>query len=225
VKKLLPSAIRRLARRLHDASYCRPLAGKKCLGTRDHWHVVTDLLSHESIVYSAGVGKDITFEHALVDEVGCRVHLFDPSPTGIATMASPQNQHPLIDFEPIGLADRDGLLSFSPPAQPEEGSYTVGDVDDSGTFMFRCETLRTIMGRLGHERIDLLKLDIEGSEYGVLEQLLEENLEVHQLCVEVHPTMITAGRSRTASLLASLSAFGYRVIHREMNDLTFLMRR
>src|SRR6185436_19496842 len=42
-------------------------------------------LRRESTVYSGGVGKDISFEHTLVEKFGCSVVLFDPSPIGLET--------------------------------------------------------------------------------------------------------------------------------------------
>jgi FkbM family methyltransferase len=40
------------------------------------------------------------------------------------------------------------------------------------------KTLKDIMNELGHEHIDVLKMDIEGSEYDVLENILNENISV-----------------------------------------------
>ena len=40
------------------------------------------------------------------------------------------------------------------------------------------------MRELGRDHIDVLKMDIEGSEYGVLEDVLY--LDIRQLLVEVH---------------------------------------
>src|SRR5215471_21233266 len=65
---------------------------------------VADGLGPESIVYSGGVGKDVSFEHALVERFGCRVVLFDPSPIGLATMKLPENCNPQLRFIPVGLA-------------------------------------------------------------------------------------------------------------------------
>src|SRR4051812_3380296 len=50
------------------------------------WTFCPDGLGAGSVIYSGGVGNDITFEHGLVDEFKCQVHLLDPSPTGVATM-------------------------------------------------------------------------------------------------------------------------------------------
>lgn len=46
-------------------------------------------------------------------------------------------------------------------------------------------TLRNWMKKFGHEYLDILKTDIEGSEYNVLEALIEaDDLPFDQLLVE-----------------------------------------
>src|SRR4051794_7732181 len=77
------------------------------LGNRDtgcSWRFCPEGLSSQSIVYSGGVGKDISFEHALVAKFGCNIVLFDPSPTGAETMARPENRVPQFHFHPVGLS-------------------------------------------------------------------------------------------------------------------------
>lgn len=55
------------------------------LGTRyGGFHLPTNCaLRDDSIVYNFGVGEDISFDVALVENFGCKVHLFDPTPRAI----------------------------------------------------------------------------------------------------------------------------------------------
>jgi hypothetical protein len=46
--------------------------------------------------------------------------------------------------------------------------------------------LSTIMNDLGHSHIDLLKMDIEGAEYDVIDDFLDHEIHVSQLLVEFH---------------------------------------
>ena len=46
--------------------------------------------------------------------------------------------------------------------------------------------LSTIMRELEHDTVDLLKIDIEGAEYGVIDDLVKNRVPVRQLCVEFH---------------------------------------
>src|SRR5665213_2396206 len=44
------------------------------------WYAPTYDLYPGSIVYSAGVGQDISFDQALIGQCGCSIFAFDPTP-------------------------------------------------------------------------------------------------------------------------------------------------
>jgi hypothetical protein len=80
------------------------------------------------------------------------------------------------------------------------------------------------MRELGHTRLDLLKLDIEGAEYEVLKSIGSTRIGV--LCVEFdenfHP--LDAGYvDRITSAILSLKRQGFEMIHTTGNaNYTFL---
>ena len=51
-------------------------------------------------------------------------------------------------------------------------------------FEAQCLSLSDTMNYLKHDRIDLLKLDIEGAEYGVVESVVNDRLNVGMICIE-----------------------------------------
>jgi FkbM family methyltransferase len=185
------------------------------------WQFNPTGLTSESVVYTGGVGNDITFEHALVKKYGCTVVLVDPSPTGIATMAKPENQSPHFRFFPVGLAARPGNISLSPPPNPEEGSW-FAQSSGAQTIQVPCTDLRSLMAENQHSRIDLLKLDIEGSEYEVIDSLLKDRIPVRQLCVEFHHGMLPGiRRSQSIRMILRLKTRGYRLLDQDGNNHTF----
>jgi hypothetical protein len=80
-------------------------------------------LGPKSIVYSGGVGKNVSFEQALVKRFSCSVVLFDPSPIGKATMQLPENQNSRFQFFPVGLAGKCGTLRLAPPFESDGDSW------------------------------------------------------------------------------------------------------
>jgi hypothetical protein len=58
------------------------------------WTICPEGLGPKSVIYSGGLGSDITFEHDLVRHFGCDLVLYDPSPTGLKTMTLPENKIP-----------------------------------------------------------------------------------------------------------------------------------
>lgn len=178
-----------------------------------------------SIIYSGGVGRDVTFEHALVKNFGCNVVLFDPSPTGLETMALPENQIPQFRHHAVALAEKSGTLRFAPPKEEQEGSWFTAP-EGEATIEVPCVDLATLMQRNGHDHIDLLKIDIEGAEYGVLDDLLRRKLRVGQVLVEFHHLNLPGiRRSQTIRAIVKMSMASYRLLDQQGGNHTFLHRR
>src|SRR5262245_45261334 len=47
------------------------------------WCICPDSLGPQSVVYSVGVGEDISFDLALIERFGLQVHAFDPTPKSV----------------------------------------------------------------------------------------------------------------------------------------------
>jgi FkbM family methyltransferase len=171
-----------------------------------------------TVAYCAGVGKGMSLELELAKMAARPVLVFDPSPTGINTAA--ESDAPNLKFFPLGLTAKAGVVQFSVPVDPDEGSYSVvqGGVD---VVSFECVDLPTIMSRNGDAYIDLLKMDIEGFEFDIVTQLLDQNIPVRQLCVEFHRWLRPGA---TLKLIARLYRAGYRIIYKQYGDYTFLLK-
>src|SRR5207248_3092074 len=73
--------------------------------------------------------------------------------------------------------------------------------------------LSTAMRELEHTRIDLLKMDVEGAEYAVLQDMLAGGIRPRQLLVEFHHRFRGVGRRATTRALRALDIAGYRIFH------------
>ena len=51
--------------------------------TGAEWCLVPDYLNERSIIYSFGVGTDISFDLQVIKRIGCMVFAFDPTPRSI----------------------------------------------------------------------------------------------------------------------------------------------
>ena len=151
------------------------------------WWADLSKLNSNSVVYSVGVGEDVTFDVALIERVHCVVHAFDPTPKSLAWI-SKQALSPLFVMHPIGLSSSDELKNFYLPEKEEWVSHTLFPRDGDTRPPIVCEfrKLSTLMTVLKHSHIDLLKMDIEGAELEVFDDLVADSIVVHQLNVEVH---------------------------------------
>ncbi len=68
-----------------------------------------------------------------------------------------------------------------------------------------------MMGKLGHEQIDILKIDVEGAEYEVLDGLGEVERLPTQVLVEFHHRFPGIGKQRTADSIEYLRKLGYQI--------------
>jgi FkbM family methyltransferase len=174
--------------------------------------VVLDGLGPDSIVYSFGLGEDISFDLALIERTGCKVFGFDPTPRSIDWVRS-QALPPQLQVQGVGVAGHDGKVSFAPPKDPTHISHSMVTGAGAGRATIEVEVRRlgTLMGQLEHARLDVLKMDIEGAEYDVLDDLLRSSLRPAQLLVEFHHGHHGIPLSKTERCLAALRAAGYRV--------------
>jgi FkbM family methyltransferase len=192
------------------------------IGAAASWNVKMQVIDENSFVISAGAGHDISFELDLVARTGCRLVLFDPSPTGCKTVGN-MKLPPEVTFESTALSDRTGHIILAKPVNMLEGSWRVA-VDGDGDEM-ACTTIAEIMDRYSKSSVDLLKIDIEGFEYQVLQDMLLKKNPVKQICVEIHQGP-EFGKTRWDRwrLIYDLYRSGYRLIHCEGWDHTFLHR-
>lgn len=185
------------------------------------WKVAAESLSHESTVFSVGVGNDISFDMALHRVHGCRIILIDPSPTGERTILSHSPLPASMTFLPVGLSHLDGSLSFSEPSHPDEGSFRLNGGDRR--IDFPCRRLPTLMSQHGVDMLDLLKMDIEGFEYFVINDLVRNRCNVRQICVEFHHGIVPGiTRWHTLGAILRLRWAGYTLVNHEGLNHTFL---
>lgn len=63
------------------------------------------------------------------------------------------------------------------------------NVDKNHAIKVEMKTIRTIMKELGHQHIDILKMDIEGLEFQVVNDMMNldlDNINIGLFCVEIH---------------------------------------
>jgi FkbM family methyltransferase len=175
--------------------------------------ICRDKLREQATIYSFGIGTDISFDLELIRKFGVQVHAFDPTPRSLAwlkTQKVPEGFH----IHQYGVAACDGMLRFAPPKSPAHVSHTIVQRAGSEHSIWApVRRITTIMKDLGHDSLDILKMDVEGAEYAVLHDVLENSIPVTQLCVEFHHRWREIGVSRTREAISALRARGYRIFH------------
>jgi FkbM family methyltransferase len=192
------------------------------------WAVCPDGLDAASVVYSFGIGTDVSFDLGLIARFGCRVHAFDPTPRALGWLRQQALPEALV-VHPVGLAGHDGELRVAPPPDPGHVSFSslrAAAPVDGGATRIPVRRLRTLATELGHARIDLLKMDIEGSEYDALADLLHSGPPVGQILVEFHHRLHPRGAAVTREAVRRLRVHGFELfaVSARHEEFSFIRR-
>ena len=187
------------------------------------WEVPSGYLNAASICYCAGVGEHIGFELGLRDRYDSLVIMLDPTPRSVQFIAAREDDDPKLQFEPVGLWSSDETLRFYMPHDARHVSHSV--IEGEGRdeyFEAPCRTLRTLMQERGHDRVDLLKMNIEGAEYEVLESLLRDEIYPEIICLTFEGQ---GAFSRTLRWTQRLRDAGYALVRFHAWAFTFARPR
>lgn len=195
------------------------------------WYIPVDLFDASSLCYCFGAGEDISFDVELIKRFGCQVFTFDPTPRAIAYVRNLLAAEPgakNLRFYDFGVWQEDTRMKFFAPRNEAHVSHSILNLQDTADgFEAQCYTLQTIMDKLEHTSVDLIKLDIEGAEYAVLGHLVETGLRPKVICVEFDEgpnPKDGAYIDRIKASISGLGGYGYVVTHIDHWNFTFVLR-
>jgi FkbM family methyltransferase len=176
------------------------------------WDVVTKDINSHSVVYSFGVGEDTSFDIDLIEKYNLIVHAFDPTPKSIEYVNRQVLSEKFV-MHRYGIAAFDGNISFNPPENPNHVSHTILYRPSTSTnaISVPVKKLDTIMKELGHNDIDILKMDIEGAEYEVIDDIFKSDIRPKQILVEFHHRFPGVGIKKTKNAIGRLRSMGYQL--------------
>jgi FkbM family methyltransferase len=178
------------------------------------WPLIDGSVGPGSTILSVGLGEDISFDVEAIARFGCVVHGCDPTPRSLAWLRAqdlPANFH----VHALGLGEVDGPATFIPPANDAHVSFSAsrGKGQSGEAIEIDVCTLPTLLDRIGIDRLDVLKMDIEGFEYGVIDQMVATSIRPAQVLVEFHHRMYGYRPDDTRRAVDQLRGAGYRIFY------------
>lgn len=187
------------------------------------FYLANDTLSNNSIVYSIGIGEDVSFDLDIIKRYSCKVFAFDPTPKSVEWVNKNVKDENFI-FSPVGIsAKKDSKLFYLPKdSNHVSGSLKkIKTVEQSRSLELNFDTLKNQMIKNKHDKLDLLKMDIEGSEFDVVDFIFNNQVEIDQILVEFHPHLFKNGRTKTKKAIKKLESLGYRCFARSNSFLEY----
>lgn len=186
------------------------------------------LLNEKSIVYSFGIGEDISFDNEVIERHQCKVYGFDPTPRSIDWIKN-QDISNLFHFQDYGIAEKTGVIEFFLPKNEEHVSGSMAlpkHLNPSDYIEVQMKSLKDIIIELKHDKIDVLKMDIEGGEYEVINSILDSGVIIDQLLIEFHEHFFDDGKDKTIAALNKLKGEGYEIyaISDTFNEISFIRK-
>src|ERR1700727_2079821 len=136
------------------------------------WILPGDLIEPSWFCYLVGAGADISVDLDLIQRYGVTVRSFEAVADYVDGAREKANGEPRFSAHHAAIASEDGPIRMQVTHDPVSQSVSAAQLYDSHSFIeLPGRTLPSLMAELGDRQIDLLKIDIEGSEYEVLPTL------------------------------------------------------
>jgi FkbM family methyltransferase len=222
--KLRSALRRRWFERQVPRTRLRDVTGLLDLGSSyGGWTLPGDLIEPGWTCYLVGAGGDISFDLELIKRYGVTVRSFDAVADYVDKARADGHEEPRFSAHHAAIATKDGPIRMQVTHDPKSQSVSAAELYDSHNFIeLPGRSLPSLMTELGDQHIDLLKLDIEGSEYQVLPTLDLPGMGVKVFATQLHHT---GSVSDARKLIAGLRDQGYDpVACRSAVKLTFAHR-
>jgi FkbM family methyltransferase len=154
------------------------------------------------------------------------VHAFEPFPTTAERLTrnlalNPQLK-PIITLHRLALSDVTGRMGMSVPDQSNQGRNFLSA---TGPVNVKTTSIDAFCENEGLARVDLIKVDVEGSEVALLRGA-EETIRRHRpmLMIEINPSSLENFGYKASDLAEAISCHAYRLHYAGRYGLKLLQR-
>lgn len=174
------------------------------------------------VVFSAGIFDDIEFEKFMINNFNATVYSFDPTPfsnkfvdeqikAGVVSKAK-------LIHTMAGVESYNGRTEFNVNANGDGGvgSSAIDRIDENSKYYpikikVNMKTIKTLMKEKQIDHIDCMKLDIEGSEFAVIEDAFagKNPIKVPNIIIEFHERFFEDGVAKMESAFKTMRDAGY----------------
>tara|TARA_R100001129_G_scaffold57523_1_gene39612 strand:+ start:127 stop:747 length:621 start_codon:yes stop_codon:yes gene_type:complete len=179
------------------------------LGTQyGGWFIDLSLVPKDSTVISAGVGEDISFDLQLIKSKSCNVVGIDPTEKSARYIRNNPNDN-FRFIQKALYSDSNQKIKMYKNQNPEWVSESITPTHNMVSEKDYYSATTISIGDLLEEynNVSILKMDIEGSEYKVLNNL--KQLTIPQVCVEFHHFCTDYKLEETKKCIKHLMQLGY----------------
>jgi len=164
------------------------------------------LIHPNSIVLDIGANHG-DFAHTMIQQYQCRVIAAEP----VENLCRRIPLHPLLNLFPVALGGQNRSISMNVFAERCASLLgSVGPAEKLTLQPVQMITLTELRRRVHAERVDILKLDIEGAEIDVFNATSDEELQsIMQITVEFHDFLYPELRTAVHQIRDRMRRIGF----------------
>lgn len=173
------------------------------------------------IIYSFGIGTDISFDLASIKKFRVPIFMYDPTPK-VSEYMSKFSNNKLLIFTNEGIFTKEKTIKFYLSNIKNKVNSSIYPIHGKeGPYRYvKCRTLSDFMKINNHDHIDILKMDIEGAAVDVLEDMLKNtNIRPSQIVTEIEVINIENPLSympRVIDLMQKMKSNNYEIYNQKL---------
>jgi FkbM family methyltransferase len=158
-------------------------------------------LNKDSIVFDVG-GYVGNFSSLIYEKYKCTVYIFEPSPVFYKICVERFKNNEKIFCFNYGLSNSENKFYLS---NEKEASSITKNINNTNSETVKIRKFSKVFQELKINQIDLLKVNIEGSEYNLIPHIIEERLieKINNIQIQFH-IFISNAKSKRSAILKSL---------------------
>jgi len=153
-------------------------------------------INEQSIVFDLG-GYEGNFSSNLFSRSPCKIHIFEPVPEFAKNIKKRFKNNKNITCNPYGLCNNneEKIINL---LKDDTSSYKNQKTNDSNCVKIKLKDIVEYIDQNAIENIDLMKINIEGGEYDILNHLINSQKIEHfkQLLIQFHDIEIDSIKKR-----------------------------
>jgi len=192
------------------------------------WPVCTNLLPPNPLVYSFGVGVDISFDLAMVHDFNASVFCYDPTISNESFALLNKEHNTNISFLQIGAGPSNEVIHFyksnNPIIQSLVSTPGLKGYGANPHLTAAVHDILSITAMNQHTWVDLVKLDVEGKEFDIFLQNTDNlhllpSLPTSQVLVEFHARLFEGGREKQVEVYRRFMEAGWELTYEDPKRL------
>jgi FkbM family methyltransferase len=183
-----------------------------------------------SRVIDVGCSYEADFSMIMIGRHGATALAVDPTRKHAEALRKLEEKNKgRFTYLPFAVSKQDGTTTFHESRSNESGSLMPDHVnvltDETVTYDVQTVSLVSLLAYAGGGEIDILKLDTEGAEFDLLNEVSRDDLRpFKQLFIEFHHHAVAKySKSDTQRIVNRITEFGYRPY--SVDDHNYLFER